>query len=1009
MFGKRSRWMSRGVAILVAAALVGGACTPVPEPPDPGGPDPELLAMLDDPEFVAQFGETQEERDEIVAQIRDFLDEGSDWDLDPDALRQMAEEKAAADALAEQQATNEQAAEEAEIAREADRLKQLRAGPSYDEVIATQTDGSEDYDYSLTAEHWAGMEGAAQAHEANAAEIARVDQLVDAEVERLRALGELEKVDQIPGYVPPAGEGWPLFAQLWADKWVEREPATGACTGRDGNRSAPKNPGLRAGTIYTPVHNTFAKTGGSPVFSGNLRTTYIGGKKHVIVEGHLGDLDDLGALPNTGNIWAQLRARLTIHLPETVASDHDGAGPYMTPWIPGNPIESGTVQVLCYTQDYHPEPGEQIRRAMYRAYVPWEDLSQNSVIDDPGFQVRTTVTELQYFSSNGWQPQWFWGADMRTVYLGEQPLSHNEAFDNGGFGVSVGSGVIVDRNNYTGDDLESSLRAPVSNAITNTLSGLDGTAEWVWGKSGGSWGWVGFHINNSNPTTPNVDIDWDPTKLAGSNDDEYRLKGTVSMNDWLIEGYSSLPFAFLGLIPCYFRMKVNWSATIYASVDINDGAPTILQPDIEFGNLGLGVHSMFASPLPLGCNAMYLFHFASKWADKVNAMLPSVNANLGNQMSVQPNIDDAVPATIPLAGGGAMHAAFLGFNDTCVPYGCNGSHAGDMAMSWAGLEASGDIRFTDNKTPWAIRRFPLSYSPKTQDTANGRIRRHFGPQNEITDFGAWVNPSVLNQALRAIAEEGVLDINFDATTPGTAKSPPIYLDKPISANKPLGLFLPHLELDPQADANLFAVDFYAGIGVGFDNGTRKLVPAPVSPSDPAVGVQLWTLNCAGILWATCSGIPAIASDVLNWGANTLLDPLLQNSIGEVTIPNTGGFSLTNLKVLNEDGHLGIRTSVGAPSLTAWGGINASTYSFDTYYEGFNGSGDVTYNWTIIDNVSGATIMTYTGPNHQFTGLDSTALTPLNIPGLTLISAKATVTASRGGTVKTATHTVTTNI
>ena len=84
------------------------------------------------------------------------------------------------------------------------------------------------------------------------------------------------------------------------------------------------------------------------------------------------------------------------------------------------------------------------------------------------------------------------------------------------------------------------------------------------------------------------------------------------MNDWLIEGYMSLPWAAAGLVPCYFRMKVDWSASISAAVDVNDTARTILQPDIEVGPVGLNIHNMFAQPVPLGCNSIYLFKFAER-------------------------------------------------------------------------------------------------------------------------------------------------------------------------------------------------------------------------------------------------------------------------------------------------------------------------------------------------------------------------------------------------------------
>jgi hypothetical protein len=994
------------IAVVATLATFASACT-APTPPGgstttttvPGTLDPELAALLDDPEFAAQFGETPEERERILADVRATLEDEGSWPVDAAEVVRSTAEKEAADAAAEQAAIDEQQRKDAAAADERKRLDALQSGPELEELAAQQGDGAEAFDYSIDADHWRNLDGGPEMFTAMVEDHRGAVQRVRAVEERLRREGTLEQYDAIPGYVPPEGEGDSQFAAIWAEAVRERGPATGACKDRDSSVKAPNPATLRPGTIYSPYQNTFAAPTGTPTHLGQLKTTTIGGQRHFIVEGHLGDLDASGFLAGVA-IQTVVRARLTLHTPGNIVSNYDGIGEFMQPAVPGQPVQSGQVQVLCYQEDLGLPTGAPIRRAMFRAYIPF--APDGVPLVEPGFQVKATV------SNQAIVPGYFFGADMRTVYLGKAPLAHNSTFTGGGFGVSAGRGVVIDDNGTTGDDLESSIRGPVSSAITNGLSGLDGTSDWVLGKKGGNWGWFGFHVNNSNPTTPTVDIDWNQTAHAGAGDDEFRLKGTISMNNWLVEGYASVPFALLGLVPCYWKMKVNWSASIYASVDINDTARTILQPDIQIGPLGLNVHSMFVSPLPLGCNFLYTALFADRWVTKVNALLPAINTAMANQLQNQPSIPNAVPATVPIGGGNNMQVLFAGWNDTCAPYGCNGGGAGDMAMSWAGVEATGDFRFTDTKPVGATRRFPASYSPTTVGTANNRVRQHFEAQNEITDFGAWLNPTVLNQALRVMAEHGRLDLGSSPSTPTAAKSPPIYLSTPIAANKPLGLFLPHLEIDDQANGNIYALDAIAAVGVTFDAGTRKLVPSPVSPTDPAFGIAAWTLKCSSPAWATCYNIPAFISTAGNYVANTLLNPLLQNSIGQVTIPNTGGFSLTNLKVLNEDGHLGIRTSVGAAQLRAWGGINASTYSFDTYFEGLPGSGPVTYNWSIKDNVSGAVIFTTTSTQHQLTGLSTPALQPLTIFGSSIRSVTATVTASRGGTNKTATHTNTLN-
>ena len=1000
--GLRRLWAALGAG--VAVAVLAGACTTPPASTPtttttvPGTIDPEIAELLDNPEFVAQFGDTEEERAQILADVRDILTKENSWRFDQDQIAQNETDKKAADSAAK----DAEAARAAELTRQAaeekKRLDDELAAPSVEELKAAQTDGSDAFDYSATPEAWAATDGSAQAVDTMQSTYAATKRKVDATREELDAAGRLDELDAIPGYVPPEGEGDPQYAAVWAEAVKDRGPATGACKDRDSNRSAPTPNTLRPGTIYTPYQNTFAAPSGTPTHLGQLQTTVIGGKRHFIVEGHLGDLDVLG-MWSWLEIQTQLRARITIHTPGNIVSNYNGIGPFMYEAVPGQPVQTGQVQVLCYKEDLGLPAGAPIRRALFRAYIPMD--AGGSALAEPGFQVKATVSNLAD------DPGFFLGADMRTVHLGKSPLGYGQTFTNGGIGVSIGKGVVVDDNSVSGDDLESTVTGVVNPALSNALSGLDGTSDWLWGKNGGNWGWLGFHINNSNPNNPKVDLDWSQANNSSGPDDEYRLKGSVTIDDWLLEGYVSMPLALGGLVPCYWRMKIDASASVYAAVDVNDTARTILQPDLEIGPISLNVHNMFVSPIPLGCNLLYTALWADRFVDKVNSLLPQVNATMQLQLQNQQGLPASVPANVPIGGGNNMQVTFAGFNDTCAPYACNGIHAGDVAMSWAGLEASADLRFADTKPAAAPRRFLASYSPTTGDTANGRVRDHFGEQNEITDFGAWVNPSVLNQALRVMAEHGRLDLGSTPTSPTVARSAPIYLSTPIAADKPLGLFLPHLEIDDQANGNIYALDALAAVGVTFDTGTRKLVPNAVSPGDPSFGLAAWTLKCSSAVWLTCYGIPAFISTAANWVANTLLNPLLQNSIGQVSIPATGNFPLANLKILNEDGHLGLRTSVGAAQLRAWGGydVGAGTYNFFTFWEGLAGTGPVTFNWTITDMVSGQVVLSTTSQQPEYGALPLSALSELNLPGTNFKVVSAQITATRGGDTRTASHTL----
>ena len=131
-------------------------------PPPPAGLDPALLAVLDDPEFVASLGSTDEEREQIVRDLRALFEDSSSVQFDPEQLRAMVAEKNEHDAAVAQQEEEERVAAEEATKAEADRLEALKAGPTYDELVEAQTDGSENYDYSQTPQHWAGVEGASE-------------------------------------------------------------------------------------------------------------------------------------------------------------------------------------------------------------------------------------------------------------------------------------------------------------------------------------------------------------------------------------------------------------------------------------------------------------------------------------------------------------------------------------------------------------------------------------------------------------------------------------------------------------------------------------------------------------------------------------------------------------------------------------------------------------------------------------------------------------------------------
>lgn len=950
-FIRRAR---RAIVPALVAVVVAAACTPSgPSSPTttttPQGTVTRwtdimdlVRVRLDDPIFVQSLGATQEERDAVVSRLEDLLADPA-YQSDEQMTAEQINDVGVRDLLHQQDLQDQQATKDINGQTRSDARDEefaadlgTLAGPLPD-PSSVRAQGREDL--TPFRPSWTddlGKEGFADMAQTLLTRIQDVrDKIAN------HNLGNDLLAQEVAARLPLGGPPPPA-------------PLTGGlCDNRVGDRFAP-NPNTRPGTIYTPEQDTFARRSpsGATQFQGELQVRNVAGPggtmvQQFLVEAHVMDTTVIAAemeklrsdldLPPTafddmlGNVPTWLRAHLMVMYPGQVGAED---------WTGDGPNNEADYEMLCYRDDATKGPGEPVNRAYVRAWLPM-DFGARS-LGEPGFQIRVAISD--YFWT-AFQTNFFFGSDLHTVHLGPEPLVYYSAADHS-LGVTADRSFLVNTDAEPANDVEDLLRGVIETGVSEAIGALDET-EWFFLDLGlfKNWGWLGASASDvAEPETITSDVSFTTTETVGTNttDDERLLQVDVHADDIDIDGLASVPILGLGLIPCNYSVKLDLGLRAKFGLDIDRG---FLSPDfLELAVTGLSAHDMSVSAVPLNCN---LLHFVNvpglldglvKEIDLTGPLGDDIAVKIRNVIHAAADIDDVV---LPNGGGFTVHAQNL--EPTCDPYGCNGEHAGDVALTREGAEVIDDPLVMDLKTGdldelFSKRRFPVSYqpSPSVAGPIEDLITDHLDPDGLPYDLALWASPALLNQFLRA-ATEGTTSISFPGggVTPPTGALPiahqsvlpfasqtglldinaggfrthpqvaPIYVPDP---DYPLALFLPDLEFS--YGNGYYATNATVGVDVSFDPGTSKLSPATLSVADVAAGAQLMVLECESVYWLACVVAPSYVPDLVSWLSGTVLPPVVENSIGKIEVPRLAGFDFVSGKVENVDGNLAVYVDAG---------------------------------------------------------------------------------------------------
>lgn len=930
----------RGRVALAATALaLLAACAPEVTPATPKV-DPrltdlaaQLSASLGDPEFVAQLGETDQERADAVASMKQFIADPGGIGFDTASFdARAAADAATANALAKDaQRTKDTETERAAKEAQGKATQNLVDAPNHDEVVAQGPEEQPEVD-GESRDTWStksGLGDVAKAFETRLPQVFRsiADGTADGD--------PLAEVLRDAGY---GGSGT-----------IEK---SGPCVGRTGERRAPKVINgvthLRPGTIFTPTQDAWAGTTSSPrpVYSGDVQTRKVntpnGPIEQLLVEGQLVDADS--ADPVFGNV-VQLSSIDEFMVHVTV----QGLGGTSTEYWANHLSDNGGMQAefLCYSDDAALPMGSRLTRGYYRVWVPIKNAGgAQPQVSEPGFQIRTAVSDSYWVGGNPYS--FFFGGDVHTVHLGPKPLAHHEPA-TAALGATLNTGFLTDTNGQSNDDLESIANPLINSTIVNNFHLLDGTGHWALGGDSNAFGVFGFHINDAEPGTANTSM----SILPSNGDDEHQFVVGLELRDFTIKGTAGL------LLPCYFRTKLDARIQLTGAIDIHDTNRAFLLPDVTVKIQNIELHNQFWQPVPVSCNIGYaigsnvvetaLTDFAN---DKLTGFLED---KLPQMLSDKADVAQQVTGDVALPNTNGFLTALPGFDDTCAPYGCNGTHTGDVALVAKGLEASADLLVTDRKYSWAHRRFPFSYHPSSTTPVSSLIRDHLDPgTNDPYSMAAFVSGDTINQLLRSLTEGGpnsgggVLDLSIANGAPLNVRPSvtPIFLNESLS-NKTLGLFVPELRVDG-GGVNRYAAALAVGVDVTFDAATGTVDPASIGPDAIAAGLAIATLRCDSFLWSVCGLVPTLVNTLAEQLGGTLLPALTHNTLGQLKVPQIAGFPVHSIKIRNADGNLGLYITLGTPYVIGTITRGGDEFYFDANEGNFPEGSSVTYDWVIRD-------------------------------------------------------------
>ena len=405
----------------------------------------------------------------------------------------------------------------------------------------------------------------------------------------------------------------------------------------------------------------------------------------------------------------------------------------------------------------------------------------------------------------------------------------------------------------------------------------------------------------------------------------------------------------------------------------------------------------------------------------VDEEVTPLTETIGDEVDLE--VEDVAGPGITTSTGGGFGIDLAGFDRTCEARGCQG---GDVLLDEDGIALGADLRVRDGKAPTAPRRFPYTFNPTLPDNLTGRFMDVKTQTGARYDAALTLNPTFLNQILRALAEGGATPgtgtLDADGSSGGTgftvdAEVAPIVVTQQLFPDQPpLTVFVPDLRISD--GTNTFAVNTAVGVGLEIDSASRRLRPRLV------VGVDVDTLSCpigrdsvVGLFnYSLCANndwrggsrptLPSIA-DLANYVVNSLVSPLLRDSIGEIEIPTVSGFdfvALGDTRVESRNGFPTLYVGIKNGGLRVVPSGTASNLTVVAPVSGLPGTGPITWDFQVRDLNSSVVLDPPPGTSSLLTAPASTFTVggPF-LFGLGQRRVAITVTASRGGTTFTATQ------
>ncbi|MFZ4519779.1 MAG: hypothetical protein ACOYOP_15425, partial [Microthrixaceae bacterium] len=765
-----------------------------------------------------------------------------------------------------------------------------------------------------------------------------------------------------------------------------------------GSRSLPSPaiPGFE-GRIFTPTQGAIGRVDGGSPYHGELITRIDPqtGKRQFKVEAHLVSPILFDAASGATFDAAAFRGHVVV--------EQLGAAPRS--YFPGDP---GTQwRTLCYKED-----AGQARpaRAYVEAWIPFDGFYE------PGFQVRFETVDNFWVGAD---PTVFYAADQATVLLQDAlpPLAPDAVAPNGSLALRVDDRVVVDRDGNATNDLESILTSQLLPLLEPAVEGLQG--EWL-GIPALAYVWL-FGVELSGPS---LDLDIQP--IAG--DDEHEFTADFDL------GRLHLDTAFGVLNVCGLSADVRGSASFRGTVSRTPDDPAQLTVSGASLATDLRVENKIVwalDPISFFVCLAVVEGASSLVQDLTQSIVDQevtpLTDTIGDDVDLE--VEDVAGPGLTTSTGGGFGIDLAGFDRTCEARGCQG---GDVLLDGDGIALGADLRVRDGKSPTDARRFPYTFNPTLPDNLTGRYMDVLTQRGTRYDAAITLNPTFLNQILRALAEGGSTPgtgtLDTDGSSGGTsltvdAEVAPIVVTQQLFPDQPpLTIFVPDLRISD--GSSTFAVNAVVGVGLEIDSATRRLRPSV------NVGVDIDTLSCpfgrdgltsllsysvcANRDWAGSSAptLPSLSS-VANYVVNSLVAPLLRDSIGEIEIPTVSGFdfvALGDTRVESRNGFPTLYVGIKNGGLRVVPSGTASTLTVAAVPGStLPGTGPITYDFfvrdlnrpatdplQVFDPPAGTSFLLST-PSSRF------ALTGPFIFGLGFRRVSITVTASRAGTTQSATE------